>query len=218
MTGELPLGALPRGRFESDDAQIELRDPLGLEVRSRPLGIAVSALVQPRLVELRTLFDDRGRLPGESRRFLLRRPSGFDFHSVREYEQGESLRRVHWPTTARRGRLMVKELEDSPRESLVVVLDCDPAGDAGTSPESSFDAAVRAAGSILRAHVARGRRSGLVTTGAGRLRDAGVVPRRRVRARCSSALAAVRASAAAISPGSSSGRRGASTTRPSSSS
>ncbi len=164
LTGELPLGALPRGRFESDDAHIELRDPLGLEVRSRPLGIAVSALVQPRLVALRTLFDDRGRLPGESRRFLLRRPSGFDFHSVREYEQGESLRRVHWPTTARRGRLMVKELEDSPRESLVVLLDCDPAGDAGTSPESSFDAAVRAAGSILRAHVARGRRSGLVTT------------------------------------------------------
>ena len=61
LTGELPLGALPRGRFESDDAQIELRDPLGLEVRSRPLGIAVSALVQPRLVELRTLFDDSGQ-------------------------------------------------------------------------------------------------------------------------------------------------------------
>jgi uncharacterized protein (DUF58 family) len=83
---------------------------------------------------------------------------------VREYEQGESLRRVHWPTTARRGQLMVKELEDTPRESLVVVLDCDPAGDAGSPPDSSFDAAVRAAGSVMRVHVARGRRCALVTT------------------------------------------------------
>jgi uncharacterized protein (DUF58 family) len=164
MTGDLKLGALPRGLFEGADARIEIRDPLGLEVRSRPLGVSVSVLVQPRLVDLRGLFDDRGRLPGESQRFLMRRPSGYDLHSVREYEQGESLRRVHWPTTARRGQLMVKELEDSPRESLVVVLDCDPAGDAGISPESSFDAAVRAAGSILRVHVLRGRRCALVTT------------------------------------------------------
>ena len=164
LTGELELGALPRGLFEGADTRIELRDPLGLEVRSRPLGVPVTALVQPRLVDLRGLFDDRGRLPGESRRFLMRRPSGFDLHSVREYEQGESLRRVHWPTTARRGQLMVKELEDAPRESVVVVLDCDPAGDAGRSPDSSFDDAVRVAGSVLRVHALRGRRCALVTT------------------------------------------------------
>ena len=53
---------------------------------------------------------------------------GFDFHSVREYEQGESLRRVHWPTSARRGQLMVKELEDTANDGVVVMLDCDPAG------------------------------------------------------------------------------------------
>ncbi len=164
LTGEVALGHLPRGRYDGSEARFELRDPLGLEVRSRPLGTVVTTLVQPRLVELQSVFDDAGRMQGDSRRLLLRRPSGFDFHSVREYEQGESLRRVHWPTTARRGQLMVKELEDAPRESLVVVLDCDPAGEAGCSPRSSFDAAVRAAGSILRAHVARGRRAVLVTT------------------------------------------------------
>ncbi len=59
----------------------------------------------------------------DGRRLLLRRPSGFDLHSVREYEQGESLRKVHWRTTARRGQLMVKELEDAPRDEIAVVLD-----------------------------------------------------------------------------------------------
>jgi uncharacterized protein (DUF58 family) len=60
---------------------------------------------------------------------------------------------------------MVKELEDAPRDAVVVMLDCDPAGAVGRPPDSSFDTAVRAAGSVLVAYVARGRRATLVTTG-----------------------------------------------------
>ena len=56
-------------------------------------------------------------------RVLLRRTAGYDLHSVREYEQGESLRKVHWRTTARRGTLMVKELEDMPHDEVAVLLD-----------------------------------------------------------------------------------------------
>ena len=163
--GELSLGRPPRGRYILSEARLELGDHLGLESVSRPLEAGVAVVVHPGLVELRGLFSDAGRFGGDGRRFLLRRPVGFDFHSVREYEQGESLRRVHWPTTARRGQLMVKELEDAPRDAAVVLLDCDPAGSAGEPPESSFDAAVRAAGSLLRAYAARGRRVALVTTG-----------------------------------------------------
>jgi uncharacterized protein (DUF58 family) len=162
--GELVLGRLPRGRFLVSGAVLEVSDPLGIESVALPLDSPVAVVVHPRLVELRSLFSDAGRLGADGRRLLLRRPAGFDFHSVREYEQGESLRRVHWPTTARRGQLMVKELEDSPSDAVAVVLDCDPAGAAGTSPDSSFDAAVRAAGSLLRAHAGRRRRALLVTT------------------------------------------------------
>jgi uncharacterized protein (DUF58 family) len=172
-TGNLWLGRAPRGNFALSDARLVLGDHLGLESISRamdPAGFAV--VVHPRLVEIETLFSEAGRMGGQGRRLLLRRPAGFDLHSVREYTQGESLRRVHWPTTARMGQLMVKELEDSPRDSVAVVLDCDPGGAAGVPPDSSFDAAVRAAGSVLRHHVARARKSTLVTTG----RDAVVQP------------------------------------------
>ncbi|MHB8470225.1 MAG: DUF58 domain-containing protein, partial [Gaiellaceae bacterium] len=92
----------------------------------------------------------------------LRRPTGFELHSVREYEQGESLRKVHWRSTARRGQLMVKELEDAPRDEVVVLLD-----GFGASPER-FDVGVRAAGSILHAHVRRGRRCALVVNSVAR--------------------------------------------------
>ena len=164
-TGELSLGRLPRGRFPVTDTTLELGDPLGLETVSISLATPTAVVVHPKIVELAALFSDSGRLGVDGRRLLLHRPAGFDLHSVREYEQGESLRRVHWPTTARRGRLMVKELEESHRDAVAVLLDCDPAGAAGRPPESSFDAAVRATGSLLRAHAARGRRTALVTTG-----------------------------------------------------
>jgi uncharacterized protein (DUF58 family) len=166
LRGELDLGRLARGRFVLSDAELVLGDYLGLESFSRSLapgGVAV--VVHPRLVQLETLFSEAGRLGASGRRLLLRRPAGFDLHSVREYTQGESLRRVHWPTTARTGQLMVKELEDSPRDSVAVLLDCDPGSVAGDAAHSSFDAAVRAAGSVLLYHVGRGRRSTLVTTG-----------------------------------------------------
>jgi uncharacterized protein (DUF58 family) len=172
LHGQIALGRPPRGRFAVSDATLELGDPLGLETVTLPLELPLAVVVQPRLVELETLFSDAGRLGSDGRRVLLRRSAGFDFHSVRGYEQGESLRRVHWPSTARRGELMVKELEESPQDAVVVLLDCDPAGAAGTSPSSSFDAAVRAAGSVLRAHSRRGRKAALVTTGM----EAAVVP------------------------------------------
>ena len=165
---DLDLGRLPRGRFAVKDARLVIGDHLGLEsisLTADPAGAAV--VVHPRLVELQTLFSDAGRLGGAGRRLLLRRPAGFDFHSVREYTQGESLRRVHWPTTARRGQLMVKKLEDTPRDTVVVLLDCDPAGASGQSSESSFDAAVRAAGSVLKVYATRGRKATLVTSGSG---------------------------------------------------
>jgi uncharacterized protein (DUF58 family) len=162
----LDLGRVPRGRFPITEPRVVLGDHLGLESVSVPVDAFAEALVvYPRLVELTTLFSDAGRLGGSGRRLLLRRPSGYDFHSVREYAQGESLRRVHWPTTARRGQLMVKELEDSPRDAVAVLLDCDPGSVAGAPPDSSFDAAVRAAGSVLRVHATRGRKAVLVTTG-----------------------------------------------------
>jgi uncharacterized protein (DUF58 family) len=95
---------------------------------------------------------------------LLRRPAGFDLHSVREYERGESLRKVHWRSTAKRAQLMVKELEDSPRDEVAVVLDANPEAVVG----ESFEVQVRAAGSILLAHGRRNRRVVLIVNSASR--------------------------------------------------
>lgn len=166
LSARYVLSSLPRGRYPLEAAHAVLEDPFGLERVEVPLRAAGTLLVYPRLVQLERLFSETGSRTPDGRRLLLRRPSGFDLHSVREYEEGESLRMVHWRSTARRGRLMVKELEDAPRDEVAVLLDADASAVVGKAPESSFDLQVRAAGSILQAHARSGRRAVLIVNSA----------------------------------------------------
>jgi uncharacterized protein (DUF58 family) len=162
--GTYVLERVPRGRYVVEEARATIDDPFGLARMEVEPDARGSLLVYPRLVQLDRLFSESGAHAQDGRRLLLRRPSGFDLHSVREYEQGESLRKVHWKTTARRGQLMVKELEDAPRDEIAVILD----GDASAVVEGSFDTQVRAAGSILRAHASHARRAVLAVNSAAR--------------------------------------------------
>jgi uncharacterized protein (DUF58 family) len=158
------VSRVPRGRYRFTDAEVAIEDPFGLARREQPLPDTGTLLVYPRLTKLATLFSERGLRSHGAGRVLLRRSAGFELHSVREYQSGESLRRVHWPSTARRRQLMVKELEDAPRDEVVVVLDAQEGFSAGERPDSSFDAQVRAAGSILWTHARRARNARLVVT------------------------------------------------------
>jgi uncharacterized protein (DUF58 family) len=153
--GTYVLERVRRGRYLVEEARATIEDPFGLARSEVPLAAGGSLLVYPRLVALDRLFSESGTHAQDGRRLLLRRPTGFDLHSVREYEEGESLRKVHWPSTARKGQLMVKELEDAPRDEVAILLDAD----AGAVQGESFDVQVRAAGSILRSHAAHGRRA-----------------------------------------------------------
>jgi uncharacterized protein (DUF58 family) len=162
--GTYVLESVPRGRYVVEAARATIDDPFGLARAEVELDARGSLLVYPRLVALDRLFSESGAHAQDGRRLLLRRPSGFDLHSVREYEQGESLRKVHWRTTARRGQLMVKELEDAPRDEIAVILDAD----ARAVVAGSFDVQVRAAGSVLRAHAAHGRRAVLAVNSSSR--------------------------------------------------
>ena len=160
------MRGLARGRYAFLDVRAVIEDAFGLQRAEVPLAAPATILVYPRLVDLERLFSEGGAYAQDGRRLLLRRPSGFDLHSVRDYEQGESLRKVHWRSTAKRGELMVKELEDAPRDEVAVLLD-EVAGPGRTA----FDVQVRAAGSLLLAQARRGRRAVLIVNGAARTYD-----------------------------------------------
>jgi len=160
----LTFRGLHRGRHRLEPLVATLVDPLGLERVECRLEAAEDILVRPRIPSLASVFTTRGARETGGRRSAFRSPTGFEIHAVREYVPGDPVRAVHWPSTARRGKLMVRELDDAPREDVTVVLDLDPEGDVGPPGRSSFDAAVRAAGAVALAHVLRGRRVAIIGT------------------------------------------------------
>lgn len=161
-TARLVVPGVPRGRYHLGPGRLVVGDPFGLGQVEIPVAEGATLLVRPRVPELDTLFADSGVWGEGGRRAMLRRPSGLEPHGVREYVEGEPLRAVHWPTTARRGELMVRDLEEAPRETVAVILDVEASAVAGESGRSSLDEAVRVAAGLTRAHAARSRRTLLV--------------------------------------------------------
>ena len=104
-----------------------------------------------------------GRDAALARRRL--RSGGHELHGVREHQPGESLRGVHWPATAHRGRLMMKELDDPAADQVAVVLDARVSADVGRAPGSSFELALAAAEALVTQAHADARRVRLVIAG-----------------------------------------------------
>jgi uncharacterized protein (DUF58 family) len=88
---------------------------------------------------------------------------GEDFFTLREYEHGDDLRKVHWPSSAKRDALMIKQLEMPWQSRALIALDPRRAGHA--NPES-FEHAVRGAASVLR-HFFRSGYTPTLWTGVG---------------------------------------------------
>ena len=78
---------------------------------------------------------------------------GEDFFTLREYQLGDDLRRVHWPSSAKRDELMIRQLEMPWQSRALIVLD--PRLESYATPES-FEHAVRGAASVMRHFYRRG--------------------------------------------------------------
>src|SRR5439155_1517528 len=81
--------------------RLTIEDPFALARASLVQGERQALVVYPRLVSLTRLFSEGRAQTQDGRRLLLRRPTGYELHGVREYVEGESLRNVHWRSTAR---------------------------------------------------------------------------------------------------------------------
>jgi uncharacterized protein (DUF58 family) len=112
-----------RGLFPLGPTQISSGDLFGLFNKTLEFTSQQSLLVTPFLVELQGFPNPVGILPGGP---ILRQKT-LDVTpyaaGVREYVPGDSLNRIHWPTTARRDRLMVKEFEQDPEADVWIIVD-----------------------------------------------------------------------------------------------
>src|SRR5437016_13423600 len=93
------------------------------------------------------------------------RGEGSEFYGIREYHPGDPLRRVHWRSSARMGRLAVVEYEHDVSVDLTLVLDARRGSDVGFGSETALEMAVTVAASLARLVLERGNRCRLAIPG-----------------------------------------------------
>ena len=145
---EYPLLGRVRGRFTTGPLTVRTSDPFGLVSLDRQFVATTEVMVTPRVVPLpaiRTIGG--GGNTGEARPHRIG-VVGQDDALVREYRQGDDVRRIHWRSTARWGELMVRREEQAWDPSASLVLDSRAEAHAGRGMQSSLEWAISAAASM----------------------------------------------------------------------
>jgi uncharacterized protein (DUF58 family) len=151
---EFPRVAERRGVFTAAPVTLSSGAPFGLMRAKRTLEVSSPMTVVPGWVELRSFpILEPSSYPSDVLHERARTGAGEEFLGVREYRPGDSPRAVHWRSTARAGRLMVREYEEHPSARVAVVL---TGADHGSAPESSFEMLVSAVASVALYAIATG--------------------------------------------------------------
>lgn len=140
-----------RGHLPVGPAIVSRRDPWGLFVRSRQIGEVGEISVYPRVLKV-PAPDILSRLGRDAGAADIAAGSE-RFHTLREYVVGDELRKIHWPSSARTGTLMIKQMVDSPRPRVLLFCDCNP--DVFSDPDR-FEQAVDLTVSLAHAIAATG--------------------------------------------------------------
>jgi len=115
-----------RGSFAFGPVQVRVAGLLGLVVRDLRLDCPTEVKVFPNFAAVAryALLATDNRLSALG---ILRRPrrgEGMDFHQLREFRTGDSLRRIDWKATARTRKLISRDYQDERDQQVVFLLDC----------------------------------------------------------------------------------------------
>ena len=155
-----------RGVYRTGRLRVTARDPFGLFRLTRTFLDGQSFTVLPQTAPLPDLDQRFANLPSDSV-FSRRTPAVTpESSTVREYAHGDSLRRIHWPYTARMNRLMVKEFDIGVSAQAWAVLDMDRRSHVGEPPDNTEELAVTVAASLVRHWDETATPAGLAANGA----------------------------------------------------
>ena len=139
-----------RGIYRTGRIRITARDPFGLFRLSRTYLNQQPYTVLPETVPLPNLDRRLASLPSDSA-FSRRTPAITpESSTVRDYAHGDSLRRIHWPYTARMNRLMVKEFDIGVSAQAWALLDLERRTHLGRPPDNTEELAVKVAASLVQ--------------------------------------------------------------------
>ncbi|MCO8312357.1 DUF58 domain-containing protein [Pseudomonas mandelii] len=148
------LRPLKRGHFTFEHCQISLPSPMGLWSDKRLLNVLDNTRVYPDFArlyggQLRAVDNWLSQLGIRQRQ---RRGQGLEFHQLREFRDGDSLRQIDWKATARHRTPIAREYQDERDQQIIFMLDCGRRMRSQDDELSHFDHALNAC--LLLSYVA----------------------------------------------------------------
>lgn len=138
-----------RGVFTLGSWEVRTGDPFGLFLVRHQMLETQEILVYPPLAVLpETLIPHRGKQGDHRPLRLPLQADTVDGMSVREYVYGDSLRRIHWPTTARKETPYVKVFEPESVSRIWLLPDLDPEVQLGDGEDSTEETIILLAASL----------------------------------------------------------------------
>lgn len=129
-----------RGRFTWKDLDIHGTDALGLVTTTKRYETEPSTmLVVPTPIPLDLDVPAATGFGIAETEAGMGRGAGIEPRGIREYAFGDSIRYIHWPSSARSGQLMVKEFETGANATVVFVLPRNVGSDIGKPPHTTLE-------------------------------------------------------------------------------
>jgi uncharacterized protein (DUF58 family) len=141
---EFAIPTARRGIIEVGPVRTIRADPIGLVRRELIWTEAAELFVHPRTIAIpSTSTGFVHDLEGNPTRDLTN--SDVSFHALREYQPGDERRYIHWRSTAKTGRYMVRQFEETRRSHLVIALSL---ASSDFASDVEFEMAVSVTGSL----------------------------------------------------------------------
>jgi uncharacterized protein (DUF58 family) len=145
-----------RGVYALGPMQLAAAEPTGLFPFEVDAPVITRLLVYPQSTGLRFFpLLGEGTLTRIGEDILSEPGDSVEFRGVREWRPSDGRRHVHWPTTARTGRLMARELEQDVVTEVTIVMDLRRIALTGLGDHSTLEFAVKAAACIGQTAIER---------------------------------------------------------------
>jgi uncharacterized protein (DUF58 family) len=154
-----------RGLYWLGDTSLRTGDPFGVYSVTISDSAHASLMVMPPVVPLPALEVIPGGYSGEGRPIPNAPERTVDSGGVREYLPGDSLRLVHWKTSARQAKPFVRLFDGTPASDWWILLDLQSSAQAGIGADSTEEHGVVLAASLAERGLRANRGVGLVVNG-----------------------------------------------------
>lgn len=161
---------LERGSVEFPGCDLRIASPLRLWWRRRFVDAPSEVRVYPNYSAISKLlaYEVDNRLQMSGVRLSRRRGEGIEFHQLREYREGDSMRAIDWKATARMSRLISREYQDERDQQIVFILDTGRRMLAKDGALSHFDHTLNAMLLLSFVALRQGDAAGILTAGSER--------------------------------------------------